>query len=109
MNERKITMLSVRYLCQVAEAISSQVMRGVPGAAQAVEASMRCSDDAEHIAQYDVEELALQFRMKCVADSMEWLMVIVRQYGEVLKVSGLNVPTVDQLDAVASAASAQVL
>lgn len=82
-------------------------MHGVPGAAQSIEASVRCSDHAEHIAQYDIEDLALKFRMQGIADSMEWLMVIVRQYGDVLAGSNLNIPSAADLDSIASAASAQ--
>ena len=108
MSDRKITMLALRYLSQVSEAICSQIMHGVPGAVQAIEASVRCSDHAEHIAQYDIEDLVLKFRMQGIAESMEWLMVIVRQYGDVLAGSRLNIPTAADLDAVASAASAQL-
>ncbi|MEM8519514.1 hypothetical protein [Janthinobacterium sp. CAN_S7] len=108
MSDRKIAMQAVRYLSQVAEAISSQAMIAAPGGAQAIEVSVRCSDHAEHIAQYDIEDLALKFRMQCIADSMEWLMVIVRQHGDVLAESRLYVPTAADLDAVASAASAQL-
>lgn len=108
MSDRKITMQAVRYLSQVAEAISSQAMHGVPGAAQAIEASVRCSDHAEHVAQYDIEDLGLKFRMQGIAESMEWLMVIVRQYGDILAESRLNIPSAADLDAVASAASAQL-
>jgi hypothetical protein len=108
MSDRKITMQAVRYLSQVAEAISSQAMSGAPGAAQAIEASVRYSDHAEHIAQYDIEDLALKFRMQGIADSMVWLMVIVRQHGALLAESRLNVPSAADLDAVASAASAQL-
>lgn len=108
MRDRKITMQAMRYLSQVSEAISSQVMIGAPGAAQAIEVSVRCSNHAEHIAQYDIEDLALKFRMQGIADSMEWLMVIVRQQGDVLAESRLCVPTTADLDAVASAAFAQL-
>lgn len=109
MDDRKISMLAVRYLCQVAEAISRQMMNGAPGAAQAAEASMRCSDHAEHIAQYDIEGLDLEFRMQGIADSMEWLTVIVRQHGDVLAASSLYVPSTADLEAVASAASVQLV
>ena len=106
MDDRKISMVAVRYLCQVAEATSFQVMNRAPGAAQAAEASMRCSDHAEHIAQYDIEGLELGFRMRGIVASMEWLTVIVRQHGEMLAASRLHVPSAADLDAVASSASA---
>jgi len=107
MDDRKISMLAVRYLCQVAEAISFQVMNRTPGAVQAAEASMRCSDHAEHIAQYDIEGLELGFRMQVIAACMEWLMVIVREHGEVLAASSLHVPSTADLEVIASFASRQ--
>jgi hypothetical protein len=83
-------------------------MNRAPGAAQAAEASMRCSDHAEHIAQYDIEGLALGFRIRGIVASMEWLTVIVRQHGDLLAASRLLVPSAADLDAVASSASAQI-
>lgn len=107
MDDRKITLQAIRYLSQVAEAIGSQILRCTPGAPQAIEASVRCSDHAEHIAQYDIEGLPLATRMRGVAESMEWLMVIVRQYEDLLGTANLNVPSHESLESVAAAAVKQ--
>lgn len=107
MNDRKISMLAIRYLCQVAEAITFQIMNRAPGAVQAAEASMQCSDHAEHIAQYDIEGVEFGFRMRVIAACMEWLMVIVQQHGDLLAASSLHVPSTADLGAIASFASRQ--
>lgn len=103
MNDRKVTMQAIRYLSQVAEAIGFQAMNGTPCADEMARAIVRCADHVEHIAQCDIEEIDLESRMYGIADSMQWLILIVKQQSAIITASGLNVPSVAQLEAVVSA------
>lgn len=80
MNERVITMKAVQLLGQVAEALFGQVAKGVPDAARIIEAGVCCVQHAKQIAQFDCEAIDMEFRMVNVVTSLEWLVIIIRQF-----------------------------
>ena len=105
MNERKITMVAISYLSQVAEAILLQLLQQRPEAINAMEAGIRCSRYAQVIAQSDIEGVGLERRMNGIADAMGWLLVIRRQYGALLDAANRSMPSPSDIDKVADEAT----
>lgn len=109
MNERKITMQAIRHLAHVCEALNSLIHRGslamehVPAAA---ERCKRCADYIEHLAGDDIEEVGIATRLQRIADSMQWLVSVRKDFDRELSSSSLYVPSVIDLDATGATALA---
>lgn len=109
MNDRKITMQAIRHLAHVSEALNSLIYRGtlamehVPAAA---ERCMRCADYIEHLAGDDVEEVRESTRLQRIADSMQWLVSVRKEFDSELSASSLHFPSVIDLDATGATALA---
>lgn len=107
MNERQITMLVVRYLAMVCEALNSQLHSGREmDVRKALERCTRCADHIEHIAKDDFESVAATTRLRRLADSLEWLAVVREEFELELSFSGLHVPTANAMNEVRAAALA---
>ena len=111
MNERKITMQAIRHLAQVCEALNSLMHRGslamehVPAAA---ERCSRCADHIEHLAGDDIEEIGVTTRLQRIADSMQWLVGVRKEFDSELSTLSLYVPSVVDLDVTGATALAIV-
>jgi hypothetical protein len=106
MNERQITMQAIRYLAQVSEAIHSAVFHGGgPLSNGAMEASLKCADHIEHIAQYDVEQLDVRTRLRGIEESMRWLHVTRERFDGLLSKSHQYVPFASDVQTLASIAN----
>jgi hypothetical protein len=109
MTERKITMQAIRHLAHVSEALNSLIYRGtlamehVPAAA---ERCMRCADHIEHLAGDDIEEVGESTRLQRIADSMQWLVSVRKEFDSELAASSLHFPSVIDLDATGATALA---
>lgn len=107
MNERQITMLVVRYLAMVCEALNVQLHSGREmDVRKALERCTRCADHIEHIAKDDFEGVAATTRLQRLADSLEWLAVVRDEFDLELSFSGLHVPTANAMNEVRAAALA---
>lgn len=98
MNDRRISMQAIRYLSLVSEAICFQISNNVKNVNVAADASMRCADHAEHIAQYDLENLPLKDRMQGIVHSMQFLALVIEKQKELLNMG--NVPALADLNTV---------
>lgn len=109
MNERKITMQAIRHLAHVCEALNSLIHHGslamehVPAAADRCK---RCADHIEHLAGDDIDEVGVATRLQRIADSMQWLVSVRKDFDRELTRVGLYVPSVVDLDATGATALA---
>lgn len=97
-SERQLTMLTIRWLGQVAECVSFLVEETsdikISNPLKIIE---RCSDRIEHIAQYDLDGLAESTRLEYMANDVEWLSNIVEKNEAVLSTGQLNYPSATEL------------
>lgn len=100
MNERNITMLSIRYLGQIAERLMHNLQYGVENFGNASSTAERCADYIEHIAQYDLEGLPEKSRMASAARALEWLSGIRVHFDGEFSVHGPQTPSLGEIDAL---------
>ena len=95
MDERKITMMAIRHLGQMGEAINSLIERGeLPfnRITTAAQRSQDCGARLSRIAGDDLVELPTAERMEGIADSMKWLAGVRKQFDPDLTAWGRFAP-----------------
>lgn len=106
MNERQITMLAVRYLSQVLNAIQFELYsRSVSDDVLAIQASMDCADYIEKISELDTTVAELRPRMMLIAESMRWLALKRDEMDAVFVNSTPSIPTIEDVEKLMGAAS----
>jgi len=102
MDERKVTLQAIRLLSQVSEKILSKVAVREDVSSRAIDAALHCVDKAEHIAQYDIDDLSPRARMDAIVEAMDFLLRVLVGEKELLSTSGLLVPSIEDVQAVVS-------
>lgn len=102
MTERTVTMDAIRMLAQTSEALCSPMSNAVTIKPFILAVAARCSDHVEHLAQYDVEDLDLQTRMRSLVDSLTWLRKVQLDCQETLQNTLQHVPDAAQIDSLIS-------
>ena len=95
MDERKVTMMAIRHLGQMGEAINSLIERGeLPfnRITTAAQRSQDCGARLSRIAADDIVELPMAERMAGIADSMKWLAGVRKQFDPDLAAWGRYAP-----------------
>jgi len=72
----------------------------------AAERCTRCADHIEHLAGDDIEEVGQATRLQRIADSMQWLGSVRKEFDSELSTSSLYVPSMVDLDATGATALA---
>lgn len=109
MTERKLTMQAIRHLAHVCEALNSLIYRGalaMEHVSAAAERCTRCADHIEHLAGDDIHEVGEATRLQRIADSMQWLVAVRKEFDTELSTSSLFIPSVADLDAAGATALA---
>lgn len=80
LTDRAVTMYAIRYLGLMTEALAYQASRRLADSQSAIEAAKICADHIEHTAQYDIEELSIESRMRMVSESLDFVTMLRKRY-----------------------------
>jgi len=97
-NERHLTMMTIRYLGLVIEKISAESAYSNRVGGRLNQVVTRLADAVEHIAQYDIEDLHLSARLQGLNQALTYLKTVVENEHELLGNHGLNAPEVAEIE-----------
>jgi hypothetical protein len=94
MTEQNLTMLAIRYLAQVCEALSSELQAGrVENETSAKHCIYWGAKHIQQIAENSCENLDQQKHLWQIRDAMDWLAILQQGQAEILSRSGLPIPS----------------